>query len=221
MAYGIKMEIEGNYALFSRPELKVERLSYEVPTHSAVRGILEAIMWKPAIRYRVDRIHVMNPINFETIRRNEVSAKASARNAKSAMEAGGGKLYISATDSRQQRAATVLKDVRYIIDAHFEMTDKAGPDDMPEKFYNMILRRLRLGQCFHQPCFGVREFPAKFQLFEGKDEDIVTAYRGETRDLGLMLYDMDYSDARNIRPMYVRAVLKDGILDLRNCEVLK
>jgi CRISPR-associated protein Cas5d len=178
-------------------------------------------MWKPAIRYRIDRIHVMNPIRFENIRRNEVSTKISARNAKGAMETGEGKLYISSTDSRQQRAATVLKDVRYIIDAHFEMTDKAGPDDTPEKFYNMILRRLRSGQCFHQPCFGVREFPAKFRLFEGKDEDIVTAYRGETRDLGLMLYDMDYSDKRNISSTYFRALLKDGVLDFRNCEVLR
>ncbi|MDR1134923.1 MAG: type I-C CRISPR-associated protein Cas5c [Clostridiales Family XIII bacterium] len=221
MAYGIRVELEGRYALFTRPELKVERLSYEVPTHSAARGILEAIMWKPAIRYHIDRIYVMKPIRFENIRRNEVSLKASAGNAKGVMEVGEGKLYISTTDSRQQRAATVLKDVRYIIDAHFTMTDKAGAEDTPEKFYNMILRRLRLGQCFHQPCFGVREFPAKFQLFEGEDEDIFRDYKGETRDLGLMLYEMDYSNIRNIRPTYVRAVLKDGVIDLQNCEVLR
>jgi CRISPR-associated protein Cas5d len=221
LAYGVKIEVEGRYASFCRPELKVERLSYDVPTHSAARGILEAIMWKPAIRYHIDRIHVLNPIRFENIRRNEISAKASASKAKAAMETGEGDLYICASDFIQQRAATVLKDVHYIIDAHFEMTDRAGSQDTPEKFYNMLLRRLRHGQCFHQPCFGVREFPAKFQLFEGKDEDIVTPYKGETRELGLMLYDLDYSDARNIKPTYFRAVLKDGVLDFRNCEVLR
>jgi CRISPR-associated protein Cas5d len=176
-------------------------------------------MWKPAIRYRIDRIYVMKPIRFTNIRRNEVSAKASASKAKTAMEKGAGDLFICTSDAIQQRAATVLKDVRYIIEAHFEMTDRAGVQDTPEKFYNMILRRVRNGQCYHQPCFGVREFPANFQLFEG--EQIVTAYEGETRDLGLMLYDMDYSDIRNISPMYFRAVLKNGVLDLTDCEVLR
>jgi CRISPR-associated protein Cas5d len=163
----------------------------------------------------------MKPIKFENIRRNEVSAKASASKAKTAMRTGLENLYICTSDCIQQRSAAVLKDVRYIIDAHFEITDKAGPQDVPEKFYNMILRRLRRGQCFHQPYLGAREFPAKVQLFDGKDEDIVTAYEGETRDLGLMIYDMDYLDMQDIKPMYFRAVLKNGVLDLRDCEVFK
>jgi CRISPR-associated protein Cas5d len=218
MGYGIRAEVWGDYALFTRPELKVERYSYDVMTPGAARGILEAICWKPAIRYKIDRIYVLNPIRFTNIRRNEVSEKISADNVLNVMKKGKGALFINRSDLIQQRAATVLKDVRYIIEAHFEMTDRAGERDTPEKFYNMISRRLRQGQCYHHPCFGVREFPVNFRLYE---EEIVSATcEDENRDLGLMLYDMDYSDSENITPTFFRAELKKGILDLSDCEVL-
>ncbi len=220
MPYGVKMEVSGNFALFSRPELKVERYSYEVITPSAARGILEAICWKPAIKWHIDRIHVVNPIQVTNIRRNEVSQKASAHQARTAMNGGSAPLYIASPDSIQQRASLVLKDVRYVIEAHFEMTDAAGPQDTPEKFYNMVLRRLRGGQCFHQPCLGTREFPARFGLYEG--EDIPSFYKGRPeKDLGLMLYDLDYSDPADIRPQFFHAVMRDGVIALKDCEVLR
>lgn len=219
MGYGFKVKVQGDYALFSRPELKVERYSYDVLTPSAARGILEAICWKPAIRYVIDKIHVLSPIRVTNIRRNEVSAKASANLAHSAMKGSGKPLFISTTDNIQQRASLVLKDVCYVIEAHFEMTEKAGDQDTPEKFYSMIIRRIQNGQCFHQPYFGCREFPVRFSLVE--NEDIITAYPSEERDLGLMLYDMDYSVPENIQPTYFRAILKNGTLDLTDCEVMR
>lgn len=219
LGYGFKIKLEGDYALFTRPELKVERYTYDVLTPSAAKGVCEAICWKPAIRYVIDKIHVLNPIRVTNIRRNEISAKASASLARSAMNGGGNTLYISAADSIQQRASLILKDVCYIVEAHFEMTEHAGERDTPEKFYNMILRRIRNGQCYHQPYFGCREFPVRFSLVE--DEDFTPAYPGEERDLGLMLYDMDYSDPQNIQPLYFFAVMKNGTLDLTNCEVLR
>jgi len=218
MAFGFKVEIEGAYALFSRPELKVERYSYDVITPSAARGILEAVCWKPAIKYVIDKIYVMKPIRFTNIRRNEVSAKASASLARAAMNGGDNPLYIASSDNIQQRASLLLKDVRYIIEAHFEMTEKAGERDTPEKFYNIILRRLRNGQCYYQPYLGCREFPAKFRLY---DEDIQTAYPDSERDFGLVLYDMDYSDPENIQPTFFRAVMRNGVIDLTDCEVLR
>ncbi len=224
MGYGFKVMLEGDYALFSRPELKVERYSYDVITPSAARGILEAICWKPAIRFVIDKIHVLNPIKVTNIRRNEVSAKASYSLARAAMNGSGKTLFISAAETIQQRASLVLKDVCYVVEAHFEMTEQAGERDTPEKFYNMILRRIRNGQCFHQPYFGCREFPVKFSLVDdvnmGENEEF-TCPSGENRDLGLMLYDMDYSDPKNIKPTYFRAVMENGTIDLRDCEVLR
>lgn len=221
MPYGIRAEIWGDYALFSRPELKVERYTYDIITPSAARGILEAVLWKPAIRYVIDRIHVLSEIRHTNVRRNEVSATLSAAAARQAMHSAGGPdavpLYLSTADNIQQRASLLLRDVHYVIEAHFEMTDQASERDTPEKFYNMILRRLRNGQCFHHPYFGCREFPANFRLWE-KDE-VISPLRGE-RDFGLMLYDMDFSNPENIRPQFFRAVMRDGVIDLRDCEVL-
>ncbi len=217
MGYGIKVWVEGDYALFSRPELKVERYTYDVITPSAARGLLEAICWKPAMRYVIDKIHVMKPIQVTNIRRNEVSAKGSASLARSAMKGSGIPLYIDASSTIQQRASLILKDVSYVIEAHFEMTEKAQERDTPEKFYNMILRRIRNGQCYHQPYLGCREFPARFSLV-GEGEPIEPLPLD--RDLGLMLYDLDYSDPENIQPTFFRAVLKSGTIDLTDCEVM-
>lgn len=206
----IKVEVWGDYACFSRPELKTERMSYDVMTPSAARGLLEAIYWHPGLRWVIDRIYVMQPIRFTGIRRNEVKSKISADNVRSAMSGGKQEVYLCTSEDIQQRAATVLQDVRYVIEAHFVMTDQAAPSDNAGKFCDIMRRRLEKGQCYHQPCFGVREFPAQFRLWPGGE--ILTT--GETRDMGLMLYDMDYSDLRNITPMFFRAALENGVLNV-------
>ena len=156
----ISVEVWGDYACFSRPEMKVERVSYDVMTPSAARGILDAIFWHPGLRWHIDRIHVLSPIHFTSIRRNEVKDVISASNVKTTMERRKGTLYLATPESIQQRAALVLCNVRYVIDAHFEMTEKAAPGDNPGKFQDIMKRRLAKGQAYHQPCFGVREFPA-------------------------------------------------------------
>ncbi len=215
----VKVEVWGDYALFTRPEMKVERVSYDVMTPSAARGLLDAIYWHPGLRWVIDRIHVLKPIRFTNIRRNEVSAKLSSATAWTAMKGGVAELYISTRESIQQRAAMVLQDVHYVIEAHFEMTDKAAPGDNEGKFCDIMRRRLEKGQCYHQPCFGTREFPAHFRPWTGGEP--VTAYPDDDRELGYMLYDMDYSDQRNIRPQFFRATLRRGVLDVRGCEVFK
>lgn len=218
MGFGLKVLVEGEYALFSRPELKVERFSYDIITPSAAQGILEAVLWKPAIRYVIDKIHVLNPICFTNIRRNEVSAKASASLALTALNGGTKPLYIATADNIQQRASLVLRDVSYVIEAHFELTDRAGARDTPEKFYNMILRRLRGGQCFHQPYLGTREFPARLRLVE---EGETFSPLAEDRDFGLMLHHIDYSDPEDYQPAFFHAVMRQGTIDLTDCEVMR
>ena len=208
----VAVEVWGDYACFSRPEMKVERVSYDVMTPSAARGLIEAIYWHPGLKRIIDRIHVCAPIRFTNIRRNEVKDTISARKVKTAMEKGLDELYLATPESIQQRAAMVLRDVRYVIDAHFEMTKNASPTDNPGKFQDMMRRRLEKGQYYHQPCFGVREFPANFrpcaQLPPCPEELL-----GE-RDLGWMLLDLDYSDPENITPHFFRAVLHDGVLEV-------
>ena len=171
------------------------------------------------MRWKVDRIYVMSPICFSNIRRNEVSDKISGRLAKSAMHNGAGGLYLCTKDCIAQRASMVLRHVHYVIEAHFEMTEKASPADNAGKFCEMFRRRAQNGQCYHQPCFGTREFPAAFRLWEGGE--IPTAYPGSEKDLGFMLYDMDYGDPADIKPMFFRAVLKNGVLDLTDAEVYR
>jgi len=219
MSYGIRLRVGGKYACFTRPEMKVERYSYEVITPSAARGILEAIHWKPAIRWVVDEIHVLAPIRFQSIRRNEVGAKAPARAVATAMRTGQiGDLVLIVEDNRQQRAANVLTNVSYVICAHFEMTARAGPDDNVAKHLDSFNRRARKGQCFHQPCLGTREFPADFELIEpgeptpkAKPEDRTESLGfGRPRDLGIMLYDIDHAGDRG--SMFFRARLEDGVV---------
>ena len=217
MSYGVRLEVWGDFACFTRPELKVERFSYPVITPSAARGILEALFWHPGLRWIIDKIYILSEIQYTNIRRNELKAKISASNVLSFAAKVEGELYQSTKDDIQQRASTVLKDPRYIIEAHFEMTEHANPSDNPGKFREIFLRRARKGQCYHMPYLGCREFPAHFHLYE--EESIAAAYHGETRDLGLMLYDIDYSDSNNFRPIFFHAQLVDGVLDLRDCEV--
>jgi len=212
VGYGIKVKVYGDYACFTRPEMKVERVSYDVITPSAARGIIEAIYWKPAIRWVIDKIHVINEIKFTNIRRNEVSQKISAANVKKAMNGGNAELYQIAPEIRQQRASMVLRDVCYIIEAHFEMTEKAGVEDTQEKHYNIVLRRLRQGQCYHQPCLGTREFAANFALAE---ENPASFYSDkEEVDLGWMLWDIDFQNEMN--PIFYRAMMQKGIITVQD-----
>ncbi|MEI6133110.1 MAG: type I-C CRISPR-associated protein Cas5c [Bacillota bacterium] len=215
MAYGIKLHVWGDYACFTRPEMKVERVSYDVITPSAARGILEAIHWKPAIRWVIDKIHVLKPVRFESIRRNEVGSKISLSKIKTAMRSQrASDLYLVADSSleRQQRASTILRNVAYIIEAHFELTGLATEKDNEGKHLDMFNRRARQGQCFHQPCMGVREFPAYFSLIESEDFLPVSGLTLEqkNRDLGWMLHDIDF--VNGMRPHFFKAELKDGVI---------
>ena len=210
MSYGVRLRVSGGKALFCRPEMKAERVSYDVMTPSAARGVLEAIHWKPAIAWIIDAIHVLKPIRFQTLRRNEVGSKAPAGKIKRAMKNGNLEgLHLRIEDERQQRAATLLVDVDYIIEAHFTLTSKAGPDDTEGKHLDIFNRRAARGQCFHQPCMGVREFDARFSLI-ASGEPLPRAI-GETRDLGFMLYDIDHQ-AEGRPSMFFRAALEAGVM---------
>lgn len=210
MAYGIRLRASGAYACFTRPEMKVERVSYDVMTPSAARGILEAIHWKPAIRWVIDAIHVLKPIRFQSIRRNEVGSKIPAGKVKTAMNRDSLEgLHLLVDQDRQQRASTVLVDVDYVIEAHFELTDKAGSDDNDGKHLDIFSRRAMNGQCFHQPCLGTREFAAQFELLLS-DTPLPKAIE-ESRDLGFMLFDIDHQ-AEGRPPLFFRGRLEKGVL---------
>ena len=210
MAYGIRLKVSGDYGLFTRPEMKVERVSYDVMTPSAARGILEAIHWKPAIRWVVDAIHVLEPIRFQSIRRNEVGHKAPAGKIKSAMKRGDlAGLNLLVDEDRQQRAATVLVAPAYVIEAHFELTARADADDNEGKHLDIFNRRAGRGQCFHQPCLGTREFAARFELLDA-DAPLPAAI-DESRDLGFMLFDIDHQ-AKGRPSLFFRAQMENGVV---------
>lgn len=206
-----RLRVWGRNGCFTRPEMKVERVSYDVMTPSAARGILEAILWKPAIRWRVECIDVLAPIRWESVRRNEVGAVMSARSA-----------GIFVEDQRQQRAGLFLRDVAYTIHARFEMTEKSGPEDNVTKFEQMFIRRATNGQCFHRPYLGCREFAADFELIPLNSPlpDPIP----EDRDLGWMLYDIDHDNradegnahccTENCRPAFFRARLEKGVMQV-------
>jgi len=216
MGYGIRLLVWGDYACFTRPEMKVERVSYDVITPSAARGVLEAIHWKPAIRWIVDKIHVLNEIRFDNLRRNEVGSKIPVGNVKSAMKGGEKELCQYVNDDRQQRATLLLRDVAYVIQAHFELTGEAGPIDTPEKHYNIFIRRARQGQCYQQPFLGCREFGAGFRLIEDNEPLPKSIYLGEEKDLGWMLWGIDY--VNEATPRFFRVVMKDGVIEVPRLE---
>jgi CRISPR-associated protein Cas5d len=197
MSYGVRLHVWGERALFTRPEMK-------------------AIHWKPAIRWVVDSIQVLKPIRFESVRRNEVGSKLSAANVGKAIRAGrtdGLVCYVDDERQRQQRAATVLRDVAYLIAAHFELTGKAGPDDSEGKHLDIFNRRARRGQCFQAPCLGTREFPANFALIENEDEiPVPNPILEGDRDLGWMLHDIDFTDG--MAPRFFRARMVDGLIQV-------
>jgi CRISPR-associated protein Cas5d len=214
MSKGVILKVWGDNACFTRPEMKVERVSYDVITPSAARGIIEAIHWKPAIRWIIDRIHVLEPIRFENIRRNEVADMIKPGNVTSAMKKGNLSeliYHVDDGDNRQQRAAIILKKVCYVIEAHFELTEKAGVDDNSGKHIDIFKRRAIKGQCFQQPCLGTREFSASFELLNTTD-DIPPCHeqlKGEL-DLGWMLWDIDFENG--MTPRFYRAKMIDGVI---------
>lgn len=215
MAYGIKLIVEGDYACFTRPEMKVERVSYDVITPTACKGILDSIYWKPAIKWVIDKIIVYNPIEFNSVRRNEVKSKISTRNIKKQMNNSDFNITIDTDKERTQRNTLLLQNVKYGIEAHFEITNKAGSEDTVEKHYNIILRRLKKGQCFKQPVLGCKEFYAKFEYVEDNLPESIY-FKDKTIDLGYMLFDMGFENDFNDRtnPIYYRPILKNGVIDL-------
>ena len=211
----MRIEVWGDYACFSRPEMKTERVSYDIITPSAARGLVEAIYWHPGLKYHIDRVYLLSPIRFTNIRRNEVKSTLLASAALSAAKGGAAPFLYTSVDI-VQRASMVLQDVHYVIECHFTMTNKAAPGDNPGKFQDILRRRLNKGQCCHQPCFGCREFPANFREWPAGESIPALPV---TQDLGFMLYDLDYSDPANIRSQFFRAKLENGVLDCRDVEV--
>lgn len=210
----IKIEVWGDYACFTRPELKTERVSYDIITPSAARGLLESIFWHPGLRFHIDRIHLLSPVSFINVRRNEVMSTISASAAHISLK-NGTPMSLYTGEDRQQRAALILKNVHYVIEAHFTMTGNGAPGDNPSKFNQMLKRRVQKGQFYSQPYLGCREFPANFCEWT---EDKIPALP-VTQDLGFMLYDMDYRNQENIKPQFFRAKLVNGVMDVSDCEV--
>ena len=226
MAYGVKLKFWGEYACFTRPEMKVERVSYDVITPSAARGILEAIYWKPEMRWVVDRLHVLKPIRWTHIRRNEIKSKIPVGKVKTAMAGKETRLGIAVEEDRAQRAAMILRDVCYGIEAHVEVLEHNGPESKPEaKHLDQFRRRAETGEYFHHPYLGCREFPACFKLVE-EFPACAESLRGE-RDLGFMLHDIIFvpdekgeiiesNKGRRLRaePRFRRFIMRDGIVEV-------
>jgi CRISPR-associated protein Cas5d len=208
MSYGVKVKVWGDYACFSRPEMKVERVSYDVITPSAARGILEAIYWKPSIKWIVDNIYVNKQIRFTNVRRNELASVISKSNITQAMKGNLKKLEYFIEEDRQQRAAMVLRDVKYVLEAHFEAVTDDGNNH--GKHLDIINRRISRGECFHQPYLGTREFSA---FFAPADESDINPIK-ETKDLGWMLYDLDFSSQDGIKPLFFRAYMQNGVIQV-------
>ncbi len=213
----IRVRAWGDLALFSRPELKSERYSFDIITPSAARGILDAVYYHPGLRWKIDRIYVQNPIRFTNVRRNEIGTKILCTDLLSAARGSAGPIYIDRANSMTQRAATILRDVSYVIEAHFELIpENMSAADSEDKFYAIFMNRLKKGKYYTQPYFGCREFTAMVEEYTGDDPPSAIP---DDRDLGLTLYDMDYSDQGNIRPLFFRAVMKRGVVDVAGCEV--
>ncbi|MDG3002827.1 type I-C CRISPR-associated protein Cas5c [Paludisphaera mucosa] len=202
-----RVRVRGEWACFTRPELRTERVTYHVMTPSAARGAVEAVLWKPAIRWRVHRIAVLSPIKFASVKRNEVKHVVPVKNARAMMRGEDVADYF-ADDDRAQRNALVLRDVDYHVDVSFSMTDRAGPGDNPLKFDEMFRRRLERGQYHMAPYLGCREFPAIVE--SGRDDD--PSPIAVDMDLGRMLLDVDYG--RPNRPVYFDARMKQGVIEV-------
>lgn len=211
---GIALQVWGPLACFTRPEMKVERVSYDVMTPGAARGIVEAIHWKPAIVWIIDKIHVLRPIRFQTIRRNEVGSKVPTSKARTAMERETlDGLAVAVDADRQQRATIALTNVAYVIEAHFELTAKATAEDSEPKHLEMFKRRAAKGQCFHRPCLGTREFAADFELVGGALPASQLGDEQKSQDFGWMHYDIEFKGQQKA-PRFFRARMQDGVIDI-------
>ncbi len=208
---GFCLDVRGDFACFTRPEMKVERVSYDLITPSAARAIFEAVLWKPAIRWHIHKIELLSPVSWLSLRRNEVGNKLPVTNITKAMNGKGAMPVLHIEEERQQRASLLLRDVHYRIHADFELTDKAGPGDNAGKFSEMFRRRARRGQCIYQPYLGCREFACDFRLIE--EDDPQPAPLALDEDLGWMLYDLDFSQPEP-SPQFFRARLQQGVLQL-------
>lgn len=233
MSYGFKIMVEGDYACFTRSELKVERVSYDVPTPGALEGLLKSIYWKPAIEYVIDKIIVFNPIDFINIRRNEVKDKVLLGNIRAQMKGIEQDACIYTQESRSQRASMILKNVKYGIEFHFELTGIKNDDEQngKEKHYNIIKRRLENGQQFRTPCFGCSEFPVRsITLVDSFDMNLISSSimsLGDT-DLGFMCYKLNFKDkgvpingdwenpkfSDSASALYYRPHLINGVIDV-------
>lgn len=205
------LEVSGPFACFTRPEMKVERVSYEVMTPSSARSIFEAILWKPAIRWRVHRIEVLKPTSWINLRRNELSAVVSTRNVQQVMAAGSGTLGLNIEDERQQRAGYFLRDVAYRIHADLSLTPGRSPEPLA-KYSEMFTRRATKGQCVNQPYLGCREFAAAFKLIT-PDTPLAEPI-AESRALGWMLHDLDFSDPNDPQARFFNAELVQGVVNV-------
>jgi CRISPR-associated protein Cas5d len=206
------LEVSGDFACFTRPEMKVERVSYDVMTPSAARAVFEAIFWKPAVRWRVRRIEVLKPIRWINLRRNEVGAVVSVRNVQTVMNGGDSVLALNIEDERQQRAGLFLRDVAYRIHADLDIRAERLDQSPPKKFHDMFERRAEAGQCVNQPYLGCREFAARVRYVA--DPAAEPAPIAETRDLGWMLHDLDFAKADDPRPHFFRAQLSGGVIEV-------
>lgn len=217
---GFKIRVFGNKALFSRPELKVERYSYDIPTPSALVGLVESIYRHPGMKYVIDRVKVINRIERISVKRNELKSKISADKVRKVLEGKKELLYLDRSQDIAMRNSSILTNVEYIVEFHFELVpEKMHENDSEAKFASIINRRIEKGQCYKQPYFGCREFPAYFEKATGNE---VSYYENEgEKDFGLMLYGMDYSDPQHYVPMFFNAVMKDGIVEMGNVEVFR
>jgi len=206
------LELSGPYACFTRPEMKVERVSYDVITPSAARACFEAVLWKPAIRWHVRRVEVLKPIRWMNLRRNEVSGVVSTRNVETAMRNGSGELALYVDEERQQRAGLFLRDVAYRVHAELEFLPARDPQGSIAKYAEMFERRASKGQCVNQPYLGCREFAAHFRLVT--DAAAEPAPQPETRDLGFMLHDLDFSDPVEPKPRFFKAQMDNGVVQV-------
>lgn len=206
------LELFGPYACFTRPEMKVERVSYDVMTPSAARACFEAILWKPAIRWHIRRIEVLQPIRWINLRRNEVASVVSTRNVETAMKHGSGDLALYIEDDRQQRAGLFLRDVAYRVHADLEFRREADRDGTAMKYQEMFERRASKGQCVNQPYLGCREFAAMFRLVNNPVTEPTPIT--ETRDLGFMLHDLDFTNPADPQPRFFRARLENGTVNV-------
>jgi len=207
---GFCLDVRGDFACFTRPEMKAERVSYDVITPSAARAIFESLLWKPAIRWQVQKIEVLNPIRWISLRRNEVGSVVLAGVVETAMRSGSGALALYADEDRQQRAGLLLRDVRYRLHARFDLTSEAGAGDNAPKFAEMFRRRALRGQCVNQPYLGCREFSAQIRLVD--DAASEPAALDETRELGWMLHDLDFSNPESPAPRFFKATLRQGVV---------